>query len=35
MDAKYVGPFVITKKKGLYTLQYPGHVMSRVNGVHL
>ena len=40
MDAKYVGPFVISKNlgKGLYALQSienPGHVLDRVNGVHL
>ena len=40
MDAKYVGPFVITRilGKGLYALQSVeniGHVIDRVNGVHL
>ena len=40
MDAKYVGPFIITKSlgKGLYALQLvknPDHVIDQVNGVHL
>ena len=40
MDAKYVGPFVITRSlgKGLYALQSlenTGHVIDRVNGAHL
>ena len=40
MDAKYVGPFIITKSlgKGLYALQLVknrDHVIDRVNGVHL
>ena len=40
IDAKYVGPFIITKSlgKGLYALQLVkngDHVIDRVNGVHL
>ena len=40
MDAKFVGPFIITKSlgKGLYALQLvenPDRVIDRVNGVHL
>ena len=40
MDAKFVGPFIITKNlgKGLYALQLvenPDRVIDRVNGMHL
>lgn len=40
MDAKYLGPYIITKHlgKGLYSLQLvadPTHTIQRVNGAHL